>query len=763
MPRSTSAPTASTHLIHYLRVLSKRRWTALGTLLSVVGLVAFLTARTEPQYQSKAQLMIEVERPRVVVFEADEKADRGAEPQDYQETQRRILQSRTLANRTLEELGLWQHPVFASAPEQPPSALRARLNAVVDWVASLPTKISKSPNYVRGGLAQPEGPDPDEALGFKETAEHSTAIGRFQNNLKVTQAGSSRLVDVAFTAPDPKLAAAVVNALTDAYIEQNREFKSAMAQEASDWLAGQLESHRQQLQESQKTLQRYREQRPDASGEGADLSVRRLESLNASLMSARTDRIQKQTLHDQVQGMRADPAALSTLQVVQSNVEVQAIRKELSGLQEQDMLLAPKFGERHPERAKLRLAITAAEARLQAALGAAVERIQNDFEAAVEQEDNLVRAVESQKRESLASAGRRAEFEGLARAAATDQEIFSTLLQRAKETGVNTGLVASNIRVVDRASAPQAPISPNVRRNLLMAAFGGSLLALGLAFFREYMDRAITTPEEVKAALGLPCLGLVPRLSGRERRVSPLLSDARLPAVFQEAFRAVRTNVLFTSANEAVRTILITSTGPGEGKTTVACNLAVSLAQTGRRVLLVDADMRKPRVHSMMKQSQGPGLSEALASGGTATQYAVVTAVPNLWLVPAGTIPPNPSDLLSSEECRRFVESLSESFDWTVIDSPPVMAVADASLLAHLTAGVIFVVAAEQTKGPAASNALAQLDGANAKFVGAVLNGVNFKRNTFYYGDHYSRKYGDYYAAPMSPAAAAAAKDAAFD
>lgn len=759
MARNTSPPPASPHLLYYLRVLSKRRWIALGTLIAVVGSVAVLTARTIPMFEARAQLMIEVERPKVVVFQGDETANRTDESQDYQETQRRILQSRTLASRTLETLELWQHPAFGGATE-PPSALQARWNGVVEWFSALPAKISRSPNYVRGGLEQPEGPDPDEALGFKDSAEHSVAIDRFINRLAVSQAGASRIVDVSFRAADPKLAAAVVNALTDAYVEQNREFKSAIAKDAADWLAGQLDGHRKQLQESQTTLQRYREQRPDASGEGADLGLRRLESLNTSLMSARTDRIQKETLHNQVRSLRGDQSALESLQFVQADASLQGIKRQLSDLEGQDQQLAPKFGERHPERAKLRVAIQGAQARLKAELDAAAERVQNDYEAAVEQEQSLVRAVEAQKRESLASAGKRAEFEDLARAAATDQEIFSTLLQRAKEAGVTTGLVASNIRVVDRATAPQSPVSPNPRRNLVMALFGGSLLALGLAFFRDYMDRALTTPEEVKAALGLPCLGLVPRLTGRKSGESPLVSDPRLPAVFQEAVRAVRTNVLFSSADEAVRTILVTSTGPGEGKTTVACNLAVSLAQTGRRVLIVDADMRKPRVHGVFQQSPWPGLSEAIGEGATAAECAVGTPVPNLWLVPAGAIPRDPSDLLSSERCRQFIAGLAESYEWIIIDSPPVMAVTDASLLAHLAAGVLFVVAADQTKSPAAVNALNQLDRANAKFVGAVLNGVNFKRNSFYYGDHYSRKYGDYYSAPMSKPTA---KEAAFD
>ncbi len=763
MSRTTAPPPASPHLLHYLRVLSKRRWTALGTLIVVVGTVAYLTARTVPLFQARAQLMIEVERPKVVVFDGDPKADRADETQDYQETQRRILQSRTLASRTLEALQLWQHPAFGGGPQEQPSALQARLNSVTEWVSSLPAKISKSDNYVRGGLTQPDGPDPDEALGFQASAEQSVAIDNFLDRLEVSQAGLSRLVDVSFKSEDPKLAAAVANALTDAYVEQNREFKSAIAKEAADWLADQLEGHRKQLQESQTTLQRYREQRPDASGESAALGLRRLESLNASLMTARTERIQRETLHNQVRSLRGDQGAMDGLQFVQANEAVQDLKRELGMLQQQDLQLAPKFGEQHPERAKLRLAIQATEARLKGQMAAAIERVQNDYEAAVEQEQSLVQAVEVQKRESLASTGKRAEFDDLARAAATDQEIFATLLQRAKETGVTTGLVASNIRIVDRATAPQSPVSPNPRRNLLLALFGGSILALGLAFFRDYMDRAITTPEEVKASLGLPCLGLVPKLTGRKNVESPLLPDPHLPAIFQEAFRAVRTNVLFSSADEAVRTILVTSTGPGEGKTTVACNLAVSLAQTSRRVLLVDADMRKPRVHTMLGQSQGPGLSEAIGGGWTAAQCAVVTSVPNLWLVPAGAIPPNPSDLLSSERCRKFINTMAESFDWVIIDSPPVMAVTDASLIAHLASGVLFVVAAEQTKGPAAANALNQLDGANARFVGAVLNSVNFKRNSFYYGDHYSRKYGDYYAKPMAKTAVAAAKDAAFD
>ena len=747
-----AAATATPHLLHYLRVLSKRRWTVIGTLVAVVGTVAYMTARTVPEFEARAQLMIEVERARVIVFADDDKNEGADESRDYQETQRRILQSRVLASRTLEAIDLWQHPEFGGGPQEEPSALQKRIDSVWAFFAKLPTTFSKSPNYSRGGLKQPEGPDPDEELGFKEREEQTKAIDAFLSRLTVTPVGTSRLVDVGFRSTDPKLAAAVANGLTEAYIAQNREFKATVAKEAADWLADQLTEHRKQLRLSQENLQRYREQRPDASGgDGPDLVLQRLESLNSALMAARTDRIQKEIAYNQVQVSQGNQAALDSLPLVQANASVQGLKRELDELQEQDVQLRQKFGEKHPERLKLRLSMQTAQERLNTEMARVLETARTDYRAAQEQEATLVRAVETQKREATIASGKRAEYENLARAASTDQDIFATLLQRTKETGVTTGLVASNIRVVDPASVPQSPVSPNPRKNLLLALIGGMILAVGFASFAEYMDKGISSPDQIKSELGLACIGLVPVIAGRKQAADPLL-DKGVPPDFQEAFRSLRTSVLFASHNETVRTILVTSTGPGEGKTLVASNLAMSLAQTGQRVLLVDADMRRPRVHKIFKRSQEPGLSEFTAGRLSESKAIIRTAAPGLWLLPAGAIPPNPSELLSSERCRRLIKELSEAFDWVIIDSPPVMAVTDASLLAHMVAGVLFVVAAGQATAPAAANALDQLDAAQARFLGAVLNKVNFKRNAFYYADYYRREYADYYTKPTADA-----------
>jgi protein-tyrosine kinase len=230
---------------------------------------------------------------------------------------------------------------------------------------------------------------------------------------------------------------------------------------------------------------------------------------------------------------------------------------------------------------------------------------------------------------------------------------------------------------------------------------------------------------------------------------SPLISSG-VPPNFSECFRTLRTNVLFSTADEGLRSLVVTSTGPGEGKTLVATNLAVGLAQAGMRVLLIDADMRKPRVHMVFDKPRQPGLSNVLVGSAKFSETVHATTVPGLWMVPAGAYPPNPSELLSSKRFADLVASLGAHFDWAIIDTPPIMAVTDSSIVAHLTTGVVFVVGAEMTSRYAAQRAVEQLSRGRAKFLGAVLNRVDLQHNAYYYAEYYRREYSDYYRAKDS-------------
>jgi len=319
------------------------------------------------------------------------------------------------------------------------------------------------------------------------------------------------------------------------------------------------------------------------------------------------------------------------------------------------------------------------------------------------------------------------------------------LLERSRETGISGELKTSNIRIVDPAETPRRPASPNKVTNLAVALLGGALLGIALAFFFEYLDSRIKQPDEIKAHLGLPFLGMIPSFNPKETTGPPLIGSG-MPHEFSEAFRAIRTNVLFSSAEAGSKSIVVTSTGPGEGKSVVSANIAKSLALAGQRVLLIDADMRRPKTHEVFGVSLEPGLSNLLVGESKASETVKRTLTPNLWLMAAGKAPPNPAELLGSRRFRDFMATLSEHFEWVIIDSPPVMAVTDASIIAHSVSGVVFVVGAEMTNKGAAKAALEQLDGAKAKYVGGILNRVDVHRNPYYYARHYRREYSNYYA-----------------
>jgi capsular exopolysaccharide synthesis family protein len=394
---------------------------------------------------------------------------------------------------------------------------------------------------------------------------------------------------------------------------------------------------------------------------------------------------------------------------------------------------------------KLNTAIGTTEAKLQGEILKVVQSVKNEFLSAQAQEHQLAGALEQKKSEALALSSKGIDYAVLKREAESNNLIYNTLLQRAKETGVSAELKTSNIRVVDSAETQQIPIRPKKMIDLLLALFGGGLLAAGLAFFFEYIDNRIKSPDEIKAHLGLPFLGLIPAIKlDSHSGASPMINNG-VPANFAEAFRTVRTNVLFSSAEEGGRSLVVTSTAPGEGKTLVATNVAMALAQAGQRVLLVDADMRRPRVHEVFDMSQQPGLSNLLTGNCKASESVRKSATPGLWVLSAGDNPPNPAELVGSHRFKDLLASLTAHFDWVIIDSPPVLAVTDAALAAHRASGVLFVIGSEMTSRNTAMAALEQIQSAKAKVVGAVLNRVNVERNSYYYSHYYHRNYSNYY------------------
>jgi succinoglycan biosynthesis transport protein ExoP len=712
--RLTERPATSGHLVDYLGILHKRRWTAITAfLIIVVGVTVYVFTAT-PEFEAGTRLLIESGNPNVLSFQ--EVIDEQGTKADYYQTQYNILQSRALARKTLDGLQLWSDARFA------PSSGRS-------WFGGRP-----------GRRVSPA------ERGATETVEQSRSIDRFLRNLTVSPIRNSRLVDVKYRLDDPALAARIVNAVAKNYIEQDLEYKFVASKGASDWLGERLAEQRTQVEQAETALQRYREQNDALSLQDREnIVVQKLSDLNAAVTQAKTDRFQKEALYKQLQSLSHDPAALDSFPAILGNSYIQQQKAELAQLQRQYTQLSEKLGEKHPDIIRVQAGITMAQAKLEGEVAKIVQSVRNEYQAALAKENSLIAALNQQKDEAQAMNRKAIDYGVLERDVQSSKQIYESVLQRAKETGVSTELKTSNIRVVDEAEQPRTPVSPNKALDLTLAVLCGSFLAFGLTFFFEYLDSRIKTPDEIATHLGLTSLGMVPALKTNSWTGSVPLISRGVPPNFAEAVRSIRTNVLFSTTEEGSHSLVVTSTGPGEGKTLVATNLAISLAQAGQRVLLVDADMRRPRVHTMFNQRQEPGLSNLMVGHASPSEAMRKSSVPGLWLLTAGRVPPNPAELLGSRRFKDFIHTLRDHFDSVILDSPPIMAVTDAAIAASSTNGIVFVVGAEMTSRQAARAAVEQLEKSRPGFIGAVLNRVDLENNGYYYSKYYRREYGQYY------------------
>ncbi|MGH9163668.1 MAG: GumC family protein [Vicinamibacteraceae bacterium] len=720
-------------LLEYLKILYKRRRMALTAFVVIFGGITLYTFTATPLYEANAQVLIESELANVVQFE--EVIDQNRQADDYYQTQYRILESRALAHRTIEALELWDHALLAPKTDDHGPSVASVTSAVTGWVQRLAT-----------GTAA----DASEPADDSETLIQSDVIDTFLRHLKVAPVRNSRLVNIVFVSPDPGLSAHVANAHAKQYIDQNLEYKLAAAKEAADWLGQRVNEQGQLVETSEQALQEYREKTDSISLEDRqNIVVQRLAELNAALTRARTERIQKETAYRQLEAIQDDPDKLDTFPAILGNAFIQQLKGQLADLQRQRAQLAERLGERHPEMITMQTAIQSTDQRIRTEVQKVVQAVNNEYQAAVTQEQTVAAALDEQKNEAMKLNAAGIEYGALQRSAESNRGMFQGLLQRTLETDISSELRTNNVRLVDQATTPRRPASPRPLVNLVGGLLGGLVFALGLTFLTESLDSRVKSPEQIKADLRIPFLGIVPIVSSAAQE-GPLLSQDNVPHDFAEAIRGVRTNVLFSVVEDGCKSIVITSTGPREGKTVLAGSLALAVAQAGQRVLLVDCDMRRPRIHELLGVPQEPGLSNIMVGEVRPDDAVRQVATANIWVLPAGKLPPNPAELLGSARFAQYLAELKQHFDWIILDSPPVLAVTDASVLAHQATGVLFVIGAEMTGRGAAKAALEQLDAVKARHFGAVLNKVDLRRNSYYYSHYYRREYESYYRQPRA-------------
>ncbi|MBS3921153.1 MAG: polysaccharide biosynthesis tyrosine autokinase [Deltaproteobacteria bacterium] len=712
------------NLRDYWKVIRKRQWIIVAFFLIVVITTAIATFTMKPIYRGTITVQINKENPQIVDFK--EIFAVNMMDMDYYQTQYKVLESRSLVKRVIYSLKLAEHPQFLPEPETPFQKWKTNILNPIYGLFTSSDEASNSPANI-------------------ESEKETALINQFLAKLKIEPIRNSRLVKIHFDSKYPELSAKVSNTLAASYIQQNLETRFVATQQAKEWLTSQLDDLKAKVERADEALQVFGSRHDIISlEEKENVTMLRLTELNEGLTKAESERMAKEALYKQTKELNFD-----ALPSILENRLIMDLKQAYIQLDAQYMKLSETYKPDYPEMVRLKQQIQTIEKRINAEVNKIITSIRNDYESSLRKESLLRQAFTHQKAKVMEMKGKAIQYNILKREADTNTELYKGLLQRMKEAGVSAGIMASNIQIVDKAELPTRPYKPNKRLNLLLAAVVGLFLGIGLAFFFEYLDNTVKTPEDVEQLIRLPSFGMVPEISSEKRRrlesgtfyPVELVTFVRPKSMLSEAYRNIRTSILLSFSEKAPKRIAISSPNPAEGKTTTVINTAIALSQTGAQVLIIDSDMRKPRIHKIFNNEEnGVGLSNFLSGNADLESIIKKTEIQNLYYIPSGPIPPNPSELIGSNLFKTMTESLGERFDHIVIDSPPVLGFADAIILSTAVDGIILVVLGGKTPRETLQRAKEVLYQVNAKILGVVINRIDIQRSDYgyyYYRYHY--------------------------
>jgi capsular exopolysaccharide synthesis family protein len=695
------------------QLVLRRRWVILAMTVVVFAAVALYTLRQPKVYGATTSLVIDSAAPRVL----DNQVQDVSEPstaaywftKEYTETQINIIMSRAVAERTVEKLGLQSDPEFLGVDRILDPSVRASLMTKIDAPGLLRSKLSVAP--------------------VKDT----------------------RIVNVRIEDTDPKRAALLANEVAEAYIAENLALRLRISESANRWLEerlGELEQKTKQSEIAVYDFKKDADMLTTSLEDRASIISQRLNTYNGALTDVRT----------RIAGLKARVEALETLK---SGAEIKADalpadllggggqQGPLSALKTRYLLergecaaLSERYLPGHPKLASCMQKVAEARSDLEREAEAVIRAARLELTEALARERNLEKLLEVAKNEAFDVNKRQIEFERLKRDSDNNQRLYELVLKRLKDTELSGMLRTSNARVLDAARPSFAPVRPNVRNNLFLGLLLGLVAGLGCALLLDQLDNTVKSQADVEERVGVPFLGLIPRIEGE--KLSPVERDLYIfrnpKSTVAEACRAIRTNLLFMSPDRPLRTMLITSSGPREGKSATAVAAGIVMAQSGSKVLLVDTDMRRPRLHRAFGVPNDRGVSSVLVGDAQLDDVVKTTEIPGLFLIPSGPIPPNPAEMFHTQAFRDFVSTVSSRFDRIVFDSPPVNAVADPVVLSTHVDGTLLVIRASMTNKALARRVIRVLSDVKVRIFGAVLNDVELR----------SPKYGDFYAAYAS-------------
>lgn len=709
------------HLRDYIEVLIRRKWLVIAMLFLTFISTFIFSLAAQKQYVASGTIQVSPESYKVTKFE--DVVDQRVRTEEFVTTQVTLLKSKALAQRVIDALDLRNHP------------------EIVGDDAATPGPVARLKTYIGSFIKKSEN-ESSERLPMESVIEEKRIIDFIQENLKVTPQRDSMIINISFMSPSRQLSQSIVNELMAQNVDWKMDQNVESSAKAREYLMKQIDRAKINLEKAEEQQSRFARQAGIVSMDSRINSIyRQLEDINASLGQAEAELIVRQTAYEQAleDGVESLPQILNSKLINDLKTEYAKLRSEY-----ENQIVT--FHEDYPDVRTLKSRMESIEAQIAVESMKIFNSIKHDYLALKRRVESFEQKMAEKKQQAMELNEQAIQYNIMVREVETNKAIYLSLLERAKEIESMAGISPANIQVVDQAGLPIFPDKPNVRRNLLLAIVLGMVNGIGMVFLIEYFTDTITNPDQISERFQIAILGMIPleKEASGNRLERIFVNEPH--AAMSEAFRTTKVSIQLSGSGSNAKCIAVTSTAPGEGKTTIAANLSQAFAGNGEKVLLIDADLRKPRLHKVFPTASavnnGNGLSTFLA-GVIDSGFIAKTSIENLYLIPSGMIPPNPVELLAANRFSQLLKKAVERFDRIIIDAPPHHGFADILVLSRQVGGVILVSAMGETTRDGVRHFKKAMRNVQGNVLGCIVNKVNFHQR-FGYGSYY-KYYGAYH------------------
>ena len=717
------------HLRDYLRIIIKRKGSILTFFVLTMLIVMIATFTATPLYLAGTKVMIE----RNTAGSLTTSSTYSPYDPEFIETQNQLIMSTAVVEKAVGNLNPDKiYDAFLKKGE----AQKSYIQAMAGWIRvqyislkallGIETLFSGSDDAVEKTILEDIPPTKAQILA-----------DMIKGGISVTPVENSRILQIGYLSDNPALSMKVADAVAQAFIDVLVDMQMEVSGYSINWMSQKAEVQRKKLEESEQELQDYKKQQDIVTIEDKETVLpERLADLSKNMTVSETRRKELLAVYNQVKNVKKEQ--LETIPAVVANVSLESINQKIIAADQKVSELSKKYGPKHPKMITAKNELDGLKNKKYSELQKVVETIRNEYLLAEENERNLRGLVDQTRFEAERFGDKSIQLGMLQRKVDTNRFLYDALVKKMKERDLTERNQAVNVWIIEKAEFPKIPAKPNKKRNILLGIVLGVFGGIGLAFFFEYLDNTVKTPEDVEEKYNIPVIGTIDLIKDNKQTVvQTVMNDAS--SLIAESFKGMRTAVLLSSADDPPKILLVSSFTPGEGKSSISASLAMSLAQVGKKVLLLDADMRRPVQHKNFNIENTSGLSSFLAGVSGRNDINVENPIENLYLIPSGPIPPNPSELLSSKKLKDLLSKVSVDYDMIIIDTPPLASVTDPVILSKLVDGVILVTWAGKTTYEMLGKGLKQLREVDAPIIGVVLNRFNAKKSGYYYN------YGDYY------------------